>query len=121
MQLLTIFGMLVAAGGVVFALQNHETVALSLFAWRFEASLAVVVLLALALGGMIVALVSTPATLRRQWELNRQQKRIQELELRVETLQREVSSQAATNSVPNQPGSLYKEMPQLIATGSGKE
>ena len=121
MQLLTIFGMLVAAGGVVFALQNHETVALSLFAWRFEASLAVVVLLALALGGMIVALVSTPATLRRQWELNRQQKRIQELELRVETLQREASSQAATNSVPNQPGSLYKEMPQLIATGSGKE
>lgn len=123
MQLLTIFGMLVAAGGVVFALQNHETVALSLFAWRFEASLAVVVLLALALGGLIVALVSTPSTLRRQWALNRQQKRIEELELRIETLQREAVARSAGNQAGDASAaeSPYKEMPRLVAADNRQE
>ena len=48
--------------------------------WRFESSLAIVLLLTLALGGFIVALMSTPATLRRQWATTRQNKRVAELE-----------------------------------------
>jgi putative membrane protein len=118
MQLLTIFAMLAAAGGVLFALQNHETVAVSLFVWHFEASLAIVVLLALALGGLAVALVSTPSTLRRQWVINRQQKRIEELELRVATLQKEAAEagrNALSNAADTAAASPYKEMPQLIS------
>ncbi|MBL0168581.1 MAG: DUF1049 domain-containing protein [Propionivibrio sp.] len=121
MQLLTIFAMLAAAAGVLFALQNHETVALSLFVWNFKASLAIVVLLALALGGLVVALVSTPATLRRQWAMGRQQKRIEELELRVATLQKEVAEagrSADSTATATANTSPYKEMPQLISGNS---
>lgn len=121
MQLLTIFGMLVAAAGVVFAMQNHETVAVALFIWRFEASLATVVLLSLTLGGLIVALVSTPSTLRRQWAFNKQQKRIEEQELRIEALQREAATRSGSGPASPPAESPYKEMPRLIAAGNGKE
>ncbi len=122
MQLMTILAMLTAALGVLFALQNHESVAVSLFVWQFEASLAIVLLLTLAAGGFIVGLMSTPSTLRRQWEIRQQQKRIEALELRVETLQKENAdlqrSATATDSgrIVESP---YKEMPRLIAAESG--
>jgi lipopolysaccharide assembly protein A len=80
MQLITIVAMLVAAGGVVFALQNDISVGVTFLFWRFDSSLAIVLLLTLALGGFIVALVSTPSTLRRQWAAARQGKRVTELE-----------------------------------------
>lgn len=114
MQLMTIFAMLFAAGGVLFALQNHETVSVALFMWHFESSLAVVVLLTLALGGLVVALVSTPATLRRQWDLKRQLKRVGELELRCSTLERELADARRGTPRPDA-AALYTEMPHLIA------
>jgi uncharacterized integral membrane protein len=80
MQLLTIAAMLVAACGVTFALQNNVPVALTFLLWRFDSSLAMVVLLSLAVGGFIVALMSTPSTLRRQWAISRQNARIAELD-----------------------------------------
>jgi putative membrane protein len=119
MQLLTIFAMLTAAGGVVFALQNQETVAVSLLIWNFEASLAVVLLLALALGGLVVALVSTPATLRHQWTISRQQKQLGELTLRLKTLESEADElrrHISTTDAGQGVESPYKEMPTLIAT-----
>lgn len=80
MQLLTIVGILVAAFCVVFALQNNVPTVVEFMLWRFESSLAIVLLLTLALGGFIVALMSTPSTLRRQWATARQSKHIAELE-----------------------------------------
>ena len=81
MQLITITAILVAACGVLFALQNHVTVAVTFLLWDFSASLALVLLLTLAVGGFIVAMVSTPGVLRRQWAIARQSKRISELEI----------------------------------------
>ena len=80
MQLFTIFAMLFTAGGVMFAFQNNVPVTVNFFMWRFDSSLAMVMLLALVTGGIIVALVSTPATVKRQWALSRLQKRVAALE-----------------------------------------
>jgi putative membrane protein len=80
MQLIVIVGMLIAACGVVFALQNNVPVTLTFLLWRLDGSLAMVLLGALVMGGLIVALVSTPSTLRRQWTIARQSRRIAELE-----------------------------------------
>lgn len=80
MQLITIAAMLFAACGVTFALQNNVPVSVTFLFWRFDSSVAMVVLLTLAAGGFIVGLVSTPSTLRRQWAMARQNKRIAELE-----------------------------------------
>ncbi|MBW7900135.1 MAG: DUF1049 domain-containing protein [Rhodocyclaceae bacterium] len=125
MQLMTILAMITAAAGVVFALQNQESVAVSLIAWRFEASLAIILLLALAVGGFVVGLVSTPSTVRRQLEIRRQQKRIEELELRIETLRSE-NTELRAEQRRSQPeagaaaaASPYKEMPDLIAARPG--
>jgi uncharacterized integral membrane protein len=80
MQLLVIAGMLVAAASVAFALQNNIPITITFLFWHFDSSLALVLLLTLAIGGFIVGLVSTPSTLRRQWKILRQDKRIVELE-----------------------------------------
>lgn len=80
MQLLTIVAMLFGATSVMFALQNNVPVAVTFLLWQFDSSLAMVLLIAMALGALIVALVSTPSTVRRQWTINRQGKRIEELE-----------------------------------------
>lgn len=91
MQLLAIVAMLVAIGSVMFALQNNVPVTVTFLVWRFDSSLAMVLLLALALGGIVVALISTPATLRRQWAMSRQGKRIDELEKARQGLMDEVA------------------------------
>lgn len=97
MQLLIIFAILFAIGGVLFALQNNAPVVVSFIAWEFHGSLALVLLLTLVLGMIIAALVSTPATVRMKWRIRRQQGRIDrleetrtQLEARVQDLERRV-------------------------------
>lgn len=92
MQLLTIVAMLFAIGGVMFALQNNVPATVNFMLWQFDSSLALVLLVALVLGGVIVALVSTPATLRMQWKLARQQKRIVVLERECRNLETKLGS-----------------------------
>lgn len=80
MQLTIITAILVALAGVVFSMQNNVPVTLNFLLWRFDSSLAIVLLLALACGATIVALLTTPATLKRQWLLAKQKRRIDEME-----------------------------------------
>jgi len=90
MQLLVIFGILVAVGGVVFALQNNVPVTVTFLVWRFDSSLAMVLLLALGIGAIIVALVSTPAAVRSQWTLARMRKEIASLKTSRDELEGQV-------------------------------
>jgi uncharacterized integral membrane protein len=80
MQLTIIAAIAAAIVGVAFAMQNNVPVTVDFLLWRFDSSLAMVLLLALALGAIIVALLTTPATLRWQWQLARQKRRIEGLE-----------------------------------------
>lgn len=91
MQLLVIVGILVAIGGVVFALQNNVPVTVMFLVWRFDSSLAMVVLLALGIGAIIVALVSTPSALRSQWMLVRMRKEIASLKSSKDELEGQVA------------------------------
>jgi putative membrane protein len=67
MQLMLIAGIVFAIGAVLFALQNNVPVTVTFVLWRFDSTLAVVLLLALGLGSLIAALVSTPTVIRGQW------------------------------------------------------
>ena len=80
MQLLTLIGMLITLASVVFALANTTDVTVSLLGNAFTGPLGVMMLIALALGGLVVALVSTPGTLRRQWRIRQLEKRVAELD-----------------------------------------
>ncbi len=80
MQLLTLLAIAFAIAAGAFALQNNSPVVVNLFFWSFESSLALVLLASLALGALILGLMSTPAVLRDRWQLGRQKKKLEELE-----------------------------------------
>ena len=61
MQLVLILGIAFAIVSAMFALQNNVPVTVNLLIWRFDSSLAVVLLIALALGAFVATLVSSPA------------------------------------------------------------
>lgn len=63
MQLAVLIALVVAIGAVAFALQNDVPVSVTLLVWRFDSALAMVLLLAAALGALVVALLSTLAVL----------------------------------------------------------
>ena len=94
MQLITILGFAVAIAAVAFALQNNVPVTVTFLLWRFDSSLAMVLLLALALGAIIVALVSTPRALRSQWLLSRQRSEITALKAAIAEWEKKLSAPA---------------------------
>ena len=87
MQLTILLAFAVAIAAVAFALQNNVPVTVTFFVWRFDSALAMVLLVAVAIGALIVALLSTPAVLRLQWNVARQRKQIAALEQANRTLQ----------------------------------
>ncbi|MGC2166761.1 MAG: LapA family protein [Gallionella sp.] len=99
MQLVSLVAIFFAIFTVIFALQNNIPVTVTMMMWHFESSLAVVLLLALAIGGAIVALVSTPSTLRRQWEVRRLNQKISDLEIEIRGFKYN-RSQIAESSIP---------------------
>jgi len=103
MQLAVIVAIVIAVAGVAFATQNSVPATVVFLFWRFDGSLGVILLLALALGALIVALLSTPATLRANWVIRRQRKEIDSLK----TANAEARARAAEverRSVMGRPG-----------------
>lgn len=122
MQLLMIFGMLAAVCSVLFALQNNVPVTITFLHWHIESSLALVLLLAIVAGGFIVALVSTPATLRKQWTLSRQKKNIAELETVIAEQKERIQvleQQGASGESGPQETASYIGLKQIIAGKDG--
>jgi uncharacterized integral membrane protein len=90
MQLFLILGIVFAIGAVAFALQNSIPVTVAFAIWRYESSLAVVLLVALGLGALIAALVSTPSVIKGQWAGARLRRQVASLEADRASLERRV-------------------------------
>lgn len=98
MQLLLILGIVFAIGAVTFALQNNAPVTVVFAFWHYDSSLAVVLLVALGLGALIAALVSTPSVIKSQWagvQLRRQVASLEEDRAFLERRVREFESGTA--------------------------
>lgn len=86
MQLfLLILALIVAIIAVIFAVQNAASITVSFLVWQFGASLALVLLLAVAVGVLLALLVTAPGNIRNSWNLSRLKKRVSELETEVHT------------------------------------
>ena len=90
MQLFLILGIVFAIGAVTFALQNSVPVTVVFAFWRYDSSLAVVLLVALALGALIAGLVSTPSVIKGQWAGARLRRQVASLEDDRASLERRV-------------------------------
>ncbi len=88
MQLMLIVGIACAIAAVGFALQNSAPVTVVFALWRFDSSLAVVLLLALGLGVIITASVTSPAMIKYQWTVSRLRRKVSELESGMDALGR---------------------------------
>ncbi len=80
MPLFLFAALVIAILAVVFAVQNAIPITVTFFSWKFEGSLALVLLLTLALGVVTSLLVSLPAMIKRSWVISQQKKRIEDLE-----------------------------------------
>lgn len=80
MQLLLIIAIVIAILTVIFALQNAVTITVSFLTWKFESSLALVLLITLTLGILTSLLVSVPSMIKRMRMVSSQKKKIKELE-----------------------------------------
>lgn len=89
MQFQLIVAIIIAILAVVFALQNAVPITVSFLPWRFESSLALVLLITLALGIMMSLLVSVPSVIKKMKIISNQKKKIQKLEI---DLQKEAES-----------------------------
>ena len=101
MQLFLILGIVFAIGAVTFALQNGAPVTVVFAFWHYDSSLAVVLLVALALGALIAGLVSTPSVIKGQWAGARLRRQIASLEndrAYLERRVRELESETAPRS-----------------------
>lgn len=90
MQLLLILGIVFAIGAVAFALQNNVPAIVVFGFWRYDSSLANVLLVALGLGALIAALVSTPSVIKGQWAGARLRRQVASLEEDKTSLERRV-------------------------------
>lgn len=122
MQLTVIAAIFVAIAGVVFAMQNNVPVTVNFLLWRFDSSLAMVLLLAVAMGAIIIALLTTPGTVRRQWQVARQKKRIEELEKDSEFHKDRIAELKKSSAAPgDSPGSPppYVGLKQIVMSRQG--
>ena len=71
MQLYLIIALIIAILSVVFAFQNAGPVEVNVLGWKFESSLALVLLLSFALGVFVSLLVSIAAGIRRKRKSHR--------------------------------------------------
>jgi putative membrane protein len=83
MQLFLIVALGLAILAVIFALQNAIPVGVTFLVWKFEGSLALVLMLTFALGVLVSLLVSIPAILKRRSAISNQKKKMEELENRL--------------------------------------
>ena len=80
MQVLVILALAIAVGATVFALQNPGVVGVQFLAWRFEGSLALVLLISFVLGFLTSFLLSLASLVRRRLAIRALQRRVAELE-----------------------------------------
>jgi putative membrane protein len=75
-----IVSLVVAVLAVIFALQNNTPTALHFLSWKFEGSLALVILLGVTAGAFMSFFAALPALLRLKWHLRSHKRRLAVLE-----------------------------------------
>ncbi|MFH1473239.1 MAG: lipopolysaccharide assembly protein LapA domain-containing protein [bacterium] len=93
MILFLIGGFLIGGAAVAFALQNVTTVTVTLFSWHFESSLALIIILAIAIGALISSLWSLPRNIKKSLQISNLKKQNSKLEKELSDKNNKVESE----------------------------
>ncbi|MBQ6519531.1 MAG: DUF1049 domain-containing protein [Anaerolineaceae bacterium] len=80
MQFMIIFALIVSIFAVVFALQNPNIVTVQFFGWTFEQPLALFLLISIAIGALIISILTIPGWLKSRQMRSKHRKEVAELE-----------------------------------------
>ncbi len=98
-------GLILGAVTVIFALQNMTTISVVFLSWKFEGSLALILILTMAAGVVIALLMSLPELINKSFQISRlkKQNRVskQELENKKIEVESEKSKLDANNAYLN--------------------
>jgi lipopolysaccharide assembly protein A len=86
MQIFLFIALFIAALAILFAAQNNDTTTVSFFFWQFKSPLALVLLIALAMGAAISFFFSLPSNIKARWTIRQQRKKMNDMESSLETL-----------------------------------
>ena len=97
MILFLIGGLLLGGAVVAFALQNTSMVTVALFSWRFESSLALIIILAIAAGALISLLWSLSRGLKKSLQISNLKK--QNIKLEQELANKKTEAESTQSKV----------------------
>ncbi len=83
MIIFLVIALIIALVAVIFALQNTAVVAIHFLAWSTQGSLALVLLLTLAVGAVICYFAVLPTIVKDKWSLRGLRKRMNDVEARL--------------------------------------
>jgi lipopolysaccharide assembly protein A len=123
MQIFLIFALIIAAIAVIFALQNTAVTTVTFLFWKFDGSLALILMLALIAGAVVSILVSSPALIRDKLTIRNQKKQISELEAQLTTHKDrlEEAQDRLNQQVQELPSNTEAETPQEPDVGLADE
>lgn len=99
MIIFLIFGLIVGALSVIFALQNIVPITVTFFAWEVQGSLSLVLLLAVLTGVIMCGLFSIPEVIRNHTRFAALKNQKRDLELELEILKKEKALKDASKEV----------------------
>jgi len=100
MRLFVISALVIAFLAILFALQNNNLVTINLLVWRYQQSLALVLLATLAIGVLVGLLVSMPAIVRRGWRTARIKHQADELATQMQEKEQQILGQKRPRDAP---------------------
>ncbi|MDJ0736764.1 MAG: LapA family protein [Nostocaceae cyanobacterium] len=103
MRILTILALLIAIVTVVFALQNSTPVMVQFLGWRFEDSMALVLLLTFTLGVLFGLLVSLPTIVKGIKKKGSLTRKIEQQKHQIEDLNQKLSEFNQSPQIENYP------------------
>lgn len=77
MAVALILALLLAIGASIFSSQNAVPVTVAFFRWKFEASLAIVILLSVLCGVLMAVMIFIPMVVKKTWVLSRLKRQLQ--------------------------------------------
>ena len=78
--LMLIAALLIAIVAVIFAIQNPGFVTVTFVAWKFDTSLTLLLLIALAVGALVMLFITLPGSIRLRYQIATHKRTIKDLQ-----------------------------------------